>query len=414
MVPVKRFARRSARSPPGVDATRKPELVAAMVADVLEAIGRARRSSGRSWSARSRGRGGARRGGAGAELVCATSRTRATAPRRWPGSPRRGRAGRAAWRCCPGTARCSTRASSTAADRRPRPLRRGDPRPPRDRNQRARAGAARRDRAELRRGQPRAPRRPPPVRAGIPYAVEELPSLGLDLDTPADIVALTIRGARRRREADREGRGMSAPTARRTRRAAGQRWTARSALRPGAGLPEIAEGDPLGGADRGARRGARRRRRRRHLAEGRLQGRGADAAAVERDPGAEAGKLARVLGKEPNLVQLILEESAEVVRAERGVLIVETQARARLRQRRDRQLERRRPRVGLLLPEDPDASARRLRAEIGGARGADRRRDRRQLRSRLADRAGRGGDRLRRAASRSTTGAAARTRPAAS
>ncbi|HJZ35514.1 MAG TPA: NTP transferase domain-containing protein, partial [Solirubrobacterales bacterium] len=29
--------------------------------------------------------------------------------------------------------------------------------------------------------------------AGIPYAVEELPSLGLDLDTPADIVALTTR-----------------------------------------------------------------------------------------------------------------------------------------------------------------------------------------------------------------------------
>ena len=26
---------------------------------------------------------------------------------------RRGRPGRAAWRCCPGTARCSTRASST-------------------------------------------------------------------------------------------------------------------------------------------------------------------------------------------------------------------------------------------------------------------------------------------------------------
>ena len=26
-----------------------------------------------------------------------------------------------------------------------------------------------------------------------PYAVEELPSLGLDLDTPADIVALTTR-----------------------------------------------------------------------------------------------------------------------------------------------------------------------------------------------------------------------------
>ena len=38
--------------------------------------------------------------------------------------------------------------------------------------------------------------------AGVPYGVEELPSLGLDLDTPADIVALTMRvemggGARR-------------------------------------------------------------------------------------------------------------------------------------------------------------------------------------------------------------------------
>lgn len=27
---------------------------------------------------------------------------------------------------------------------------------------------------------------------GIPYAIEELPSLGLDLDTPADVVALTL------------------------------------------------------------------------------------------------------------------------------------------------------------------------------------------------------------------------------
>jgi 2-phospho-L-lactate guanylyltransferase len=33
--------------------------------------------------------------------------------------------------------------------------------------------------------------------AGIPYGVEELPSLGLDLDTPADIVALTTELAAR-------------------------------------------------------------------------------------------------------------------------------------------------------------------------------------------------------------------------
>jgi 2-phospho-L-lactate guanylyltransferase len=41
--------------------------------------------------------------------------------------------------------------------------------------------------------------------AGIPYGVEELPSLGLDLDTPADIVALTTeldtRSGRARRTA---------------------------------------------------------------------------------------------------------------------------------------------------------------------------------------------------------------------
>lgn len=36
--------------------------------------------------------------------------------------------------------------------------------------------------------------------AGVPYAVEELPSLGLDLDTPADVIALT------RALADRPGR----------------------------------------------------------------------------------------------------------------------------------------------------------------------------------------------------------------
>ena len=41
-------------------------------------------------------------------------------------------------------------------------------------------------------------------------------------------------------------------------------------------------------------------------------------------PGAEARRLAAVLGKEPALVELILEESKEVLRAERGVLITET------------------------------------------------------------------------------------------
>ena len=81
-------------------------------------------------------------------------------------------------------------------------------------------------------------------------------------------------------------------------------------------------------------------------------------------PSAEARRLAAVLGKEPALVQLILEESKEVLRAERNVLIVETHhgficANAGIDTSNL-------PESGTvcLLPEDPDASARRIRAEI--------------------------------------------------
>jgi coenzyme F420-0:L-glutamate ligase/coenzyme F420-1:gamma-L-glutamate ligase len=84
-------------------------------------------------------------------------------------------------------------------------------------------------------------------------------------------------------------------------------------------------------------------------------------------PGAEARKLAAVLGKEPALVELILEESAEVLRAERGVLIVETHhgfvcANAGIDTSNL-------PNQGTacLLPQDPDASARRIRGEISTA-----------------------------------------------
>jgi coenzyme F420-0:L-glutamate ligase/coenzyme F420-1:gamma-L-glutamate ligase len=140
-------------------------------------------------------------------------------------------------------------------------------------------------------------------------------------------------------------------------------------VRPVLGLPEITEGDPLGELI-AARAG--------ELVDGdvvvvsqkvvsKAEGRTRRLSSVI--PRGEASKLARILGKEPNVVQLILEESAEVVRAERGVLIVETKhglvcANAGIDSSN----------VGeagsvLLLPEDPDASARRLRAEIGGATG---------------------------------------------
>jgi coenzyme F420-0:L-glutamate ligase/coenzyme F420-1:gamma-L-glutamate ligase len=81
-------------------------------------------------------------------------------------------------------------------------------------------------------------------------------------------------------------------------------------------------------------------------------------------PGAEARRLAAMLGKEPALVQLILDESNEVLRAERGVLITETRhgfvcANAGIDTSNLPETD-----TVCLLPEDPDASARKLRAEI--------------------------------------------------
>src|SRR6201996_5781069 len=141
-------------------------------------------------------------------------------------------------------------------------------------------------------------------------------------------------------------------------------------VRPVLGLPEIATGDPLGELISNKAG---------DLADGdvvvisqkvvsKAEGRTRKLSSVI--PRGEASKLGRILGKEPNLIQLILEESAEVVRAERGVLIVETVhglvcANAGIDSSNVEGDD-----TVLLLPEDPDASARRLRAEIGAAAGA--------------------------------------------
>jgi coenzyme F420-0:L-glutamate ligase / coenzyme F420-1:gamma-L-glutamate ligase len=82
-------------------------------------------------------------------------------------------------------------------------------------------------------------------------------------------------------------------------------------------------------------------------------------------PGAEARRLAERLGKDPALVQLVLDESREVLRAERGVLIAETRqgvicANAGIDSSNIPGQD-----TVSLLPEDPDASARRIRDEIG-------------------------------------------------
>lgn len=87
-------------------------------------------------------------------------------------------------------------------------------------------------------------------------------------------------------------------------------------------------------------------------------------------PGAEAKRLAVALGKEPALVELILAESSEILRAERGVLIAETRhgfvcANAGVDTSNLPDAD-----TVSLLPEDPDASARRIRAGIRAAAGA--------------------------------------------
>ena len=86
----------------------------------------------------------------------------------------------------------------------------------------------------------------------------------------------------------------------------------------------------------------------------------------------EAGERAREIaashGRDPRLVQVVLDEAAEVLRAERGVLVCATRhglvcANAGVDRSNAAAHE------ALLLPLDPDASARAIRARITTARG---------------------------------------------
>lgn len=138
---------------------------------------------------------------------------------------------------------------------------------------------------------------------------------------------------------------------------------------PVAGLPEIAAGDALG-----------------KLIAARAQLRNGDVVAISQKvvskaegrlrrlssvtPGAEACRLAAELGKEPEVVQLVLDESAEVLRAQRGVLIVETHSGVVCANAGIDSSNLPQEGTVCLLPEDPDASARRIRRELGEATGA--------------------------------------------
>ena len=140
-------------------------------------------------------------------------------------------------------------------------------------------------------------------------------------------------------------------------------------IRPVVGLPEIVEGTAVGeliGASA-------------ELADGdvivisqkivsKAEGRVRRLSSVL--PGSEARRLAAELGKEPALVELILEESKEVLRAERGVLIVETEHGFVCANAGIDNSNLPEPGTVCLLPEDPDASARQIRAELHAVAGA--------------------------------------------
>jgi coenzyme F420-0:L-glutamate ligase / coenzyme F420-1:gamma-L-glutamate ligase len=137
---------------------------------------------------------------------------------------------------------------------------------------------------------------------------------------------------------------------------------------PVTGLPEIREGDLLGEMLAAAA----------ELEQGdalvvsqkivsKAEGRVRRLAEVE--PGTRALEFAERLGKDPALVQIVLDESRSVIRAEGGVLITETVsgwicANAGIDTSNA-------PEHGsvTLLPADADASARRIRSEIRAACG---------------------------------------------
>jgi coenzyme F420-0:L-glutamate ligase/coenzyme F420-1:gamma-L-glutamate ligase len=139
-------------------------------------------------------------------------------------------------------------------------------------------------------------------------------------------------------------------------------------IRPLTGLPELRGGDDLGRliADAAAP-AADEVVVVSQKAVSKVEGRVRKLSEVE--PGGRAGELAELLDKDPALVELVLEESARVVRAERGVLITETKAGWVCANAGIDSSNLADGHVSL-LPVDGDDSARRIRGEIEAASGS--------------------------------------------
>ncbi|HEX2185134.1 MAG TPA: coenzyme F420-0:L-glutamate ligase [Chloroflexota bacterium] len=86
-------------------------------------------------------------------------------------------------------------------------------------------------------------------------------------------------------------------------------------------------------------------------------------------PGPRARALAAEHGKDPRLVQVVLDESEGILRAGHGVLIAETPHGLVCANAGVDQSNAQDPEEVVLLPRDPDASARALRGRIAEERG---------------------------------------------
>jgi coenzyme F420-0:L-glutamate ligase / coenzyme F420-1:gamma-L-glutamate ligase len=87
-------------------------------------------------------------------------------------------------------------------------------------------------------------------------------------------------------------------------------------------------------------------------------------------PGARARELADEQGRDPRAVQVVLDESAAILRAERGVLVCRTRHGFVCANAGVDASNASRPEELVLLPRDPDASARRVRARLRELTGA--------------------------------------------
>ena len=137
-----------------------------------------------------------------------------------------------------------------------------------------------------------------------------------------------------------------------------------------AGLPDVRHGDDLGRLLAEAAPGdlaARDVLVVAHKVVSKAEGR------IQRLEEIEPGERARALGaehrKDPRLVQAVLDQSVELVRAHDGVLICETQHGFVCANAGVDQSNASDPGELILLPADPDSSARRLRGEIEAASG---------------------------------------------